>query len=133
MATNKNGWTAYGIVLYEPRLLKLSGGHVAARTVVATESAGEKVYLPITAYNKKAHTLVALAHKGSTVFLKGTFRTNTTTTSIKAKELLHLQLKVNEFEVLIREPVKIEDLDFADAVAVYDPDTFMEEEEDVEQ
>lgn len=132
MAFNSNQWTAYGVVLYEPRLMKMSGDHVACRTVIATQSAKEKVYLPITAYNKKAHTLIALAHKGSTIFVKGSFRTKTTTTSIKAKELLHLELKVNEFEVLLREPVKIEETDFADAVAVYDPETFMEVEEDVE-
>ena len=120
MAFNSNQWTAYGVVLYEPRLMKMSGDHVACRTVIATKSAKEKVYLPITAYNKKAHTLIALAHKGSTIFVKGSFRTKTTTTSIKAKELLHLEL------------VKIEDTDFADAVAVYDPETFMEVEEDVE-
>lgn len=128
---NKNQWSIYGVVLFEPKIMKFSDNDIVARTVIMTESIGKKTYLPISAYNKKAHILAALAHKGSTIYAKGIFKTKTTTTSIQAKELIHIELKITDFDVIIREPIKIKDLDFADVVAAYDPDAFMEVEEDV--
>lgn len=128
---NKNQWTAYGVVAQEPRLKKLANEKVLAFTILITESAGEKVYIPIYAFNEKAHVLCALAHKGAIIFAKGIFRTKVRTTSVQAKNLIGLFMKVNEFEVLVREPVAVEDINFADTVALYDPDNFMEEEENV--
>lgn len=128
---NKNQWTAYGVVAIEPAIKKLGNGKTMATTVLISESAGEKVYLPLVAFNSKAHVMCTLAHKGSIVFVKGGFRTKTHTTSIRAKTLVQVFLKVNEFEVLVREPVEIDNIDFADTVALYDPDSFMEEEENV--
>ena len=128
---NKNQWTAYGVVAQEPRLKKLSEKRILAFTILITESAGEKVYLPIYAFNDKAHVLNTLAHKGSMIFAKGTFRTNVRTTSIKSKQMIGLFLKISEFEVLVREPIDVKELDFADTVALYDPDNFMEEDENV--
>ena len=80
---NKIQWTAYGVVLYEPKIIRISeNDDVVARTVIVTESIGKKVYVPVSAYNKKARILAALAHKGSTIFAKGTFKTKTTVTSV---------------------------------------------------
>ena len=126
---NQNQWSAYGVVLQEPILKKLSEKRVMAFTIIMTYSAGDKTYLPIYAFNKKAHVLCALVHKGASIFAKGSFRTTTKTTSIQAKQLISMFLKVNDFEVLIKEPVKIDDIDFADTVALYDPDNYMEEED----
>ena len=129
---NKNQWTAYGAIAFEPKLKKLGDGKVMAFTVLITESAGENTYLPLYAFNKKAQVFCQLAHRGSMVFVKGIFRTTVKTTSIQGKQLIAVFLKVNDFEVLIREPVKIDDIDFADTVALYDPDNFMEEDENGE-
>lgn len=129
---NKNQWTAYGVVALEPTLKKLSGGKVMATSILITQSANENVYIPICAFNDKAHVLCALAHKGSIIFAKGIFRSKLTTTSIQAKSLISISMKINEFEVLVREPIRVEDLDFADTVALYDPEAFMEVEGDGE-
>ena len=129
---NKNQWTALGVVAQEPILKKLSDKKVMAFTILITESAGANTYLPIYAFNKKAHVLTALAHKGSVIFVKGIFRTTVKTTSVQGKQLIAIFLKVNDFEVMIREPVKVQDIDFADTVALYDPDNFIEEEENSE-
>ena len=126
---NKNQWTTYGVVAIEPRLKKLGDKKVMAFTIIITESAGENTYLPIYAFNKKAQVLCQLAHRGSIVFVKGIFRTTVKTTSVQGKQLIAIFLKVNDFEVLIKEPIKVDDIDFADTVALYDPDNFMEEDE----
>lgn len=128
---NKNQWTAYGLVLQEPRLKKLGDKRCLAFTILVTESSGEKVYLPIYAFNDKAHVLCTLAHKGAMLFVKGIFKTKVRTTSVQSKELIGMFLKVNEFEVVVKEPIKVEDIDFADTVALYDPDNYMEENENV--
>ena len=127
---NKNQWTALGVVAQEPHLKKLGDKKVFAFTVLITESAGENVYLPLYAFNKKAQVFAQLAHKGSVIFVKGIFRTAVKTTSVQGKQLIQVFLKVNDFEVMIREPVKVDEIDFADTVALYDPDNYMEEEED---
>lgn len=129
---NKNQWTAYGVVAVEPRLKKLGDKKVMAFTILITESAGVNTYLPIYAFNKKAHVLAELAHKGAMLFVKGIFRTTVKTTSVQGKQLIQVFMKVNEFEVLIREPIKVNDIDFADTVALYDPDNFIEEDENGE-
>lgn len=126
---NKNQWTAFGVVAQEPRIKKISKDKVIAFTVLISESANEKVFLPICAFNNKAHVLCSLAHRGSQIFVKGTFRSKTKITSVKSKTLVCLFLKVSEFQVMVREPVKVEENDFADTVALYDPDIYMEEDE----
>lgn len=128
MIPSKNQWTAYGVVAYEPKLMTLNKGVVAAKTVLITETAGVKVHLPVVAYNKKAHVLCAVAHKGSTIFAKGVFLSHTEVTSIQGKTLIGVDMKINEFEVMIREPVNVEDVDFVDIAAKYDPEFVIEEE-----
>ena len=132
MAPHKNQWTALGVVAYEPVLKKINDDLVAAKTVIISENNGEKNQIPVVAYNKKAHVLCALAHKGSTIFAKGVFQTNMQLTSIQAKTLLTINFKIIDFEVMIREPVKISDVDYVDIAAKYDPEFFMEEEDNVE-
>ena len=132
MAISSNQWTALGVVAYEPVLKKLSEDRVAARTVIISESSGEKTQIPVVAYNKKAHVLCALAHKGSTIFAKGVLCTNIELTSRQAKTLVMINFKITDFDVLIREPIKVDDIDYVDIAAKYDPEYFMEVEEDVE-
>ena len=130
-AINQNGWTGYGVVAQEPVLKKLSDNKVMAFTVLISESAGQKTYLPVYAFNEKAHIMCSLAHKGSVIFAKGIFKTKVQTTRIQAKVLIGLFLKINEFEVLLKEPIRVDEIDFANTVALFDPDNFMEEEESV--
>ena len=132
VAINHNQWNAYGVVMQEPQLRKLGNKKVMAFTILMTESAGAKSYLPIYAFNTKAHVLCSLAHRGSMIFAKGTFKTAVKTTSIQGKQLISLFLKITDFEVLLREPIKVADIDFADTVALYDPDNYMEEEDNGE-
>lgn len=130
-------WHAVGVVNVEPVLKKLSGGKVMARTILAIEPerVGEPmVYLPVHAFNKKAHVLCAQAHRGSTIYCKGTFRSNLQTTSQQGKTLIGILFKIIDFTILIKEPVAVEEKDFIETVRLYEPEAFMEEEdeEDVE-
>ena len=132
-----NEWHALGVVNDEPVLKKLdTKGGVMAKTVlvIAPEMNGEEpVYLPIEAYNKKAHVLCALAHRGSTIFVKGKLKSNLRLTSQQGKTLVGISFKVNDFAVLIREPVKVTEMDFAQVVQLYEPEAFMATDEEEEE
>ena len=125
----ENEWSALGIVAYEPIKKKIAQNTIVAKTVLLSNTKGEVQKIPICAFNEKAHTLCALAHKGSTIFAKGTIETSTKITSIQSKVLICLNLKVTEFEVLLREPVNIDNIDYADVVEMYDPESFIDMEE----
>lgn len=127
-----NNWTALGVVQREPKLVKIANGKVMARTVIICDSLEGKTYLPVVAFNKKAHVLAALAHRGSTIYASGSMFSKTQLTSKQGKTLVGLTFKITDFIVLVREPVETKDVDFADVVQMYDPDNFMEVEEDVE-
>ena len=130
-----NNWCVLGTVHSEPKLMKIKNG-VMAKTVIAIDpdiNGDERIYLPVVAFNKKAHTLCALAHRGSIIFVKGRFKSHLTITSNQGKTLVGLTFKVLDFEVLAREPIDVNEDDFVGVVQLYEPETFMEgDEEDVE-
>ena len=132
MKTNisKNRWEATGIVLKEPTLKKLSNDTVVARTILMTQSSEERCVFPVSAFNKNAYILCALAHKGSMIFAKGVIKTRESVTSIQAKRLVSIQFKITDFKVLLKEPIDFEEINFADTIAFYEPDSFMEGDED---
>ena len=86
-------------------------------------------YLPITVFNKKAQVFVALVHKGSKIYAKGTIMTKLDTTDY-GKTIIAISFKVTDFDVIQRtEPSNIEESDFVDVVELYDPESFMDSEE----
>ena len=124
-----NSFVITGVVLEEPMLKKLSGGKVMANTIVKVVG-GENTIVPIVAFNKKAHILCALAHKGSQIYAKGVLKSKTHITSEKGKTLIELILKVTDFAVLVKEPIQVEEGDYVDIVKLYDPELITDEEED---
>ena len=134
-----NSWSVLGVVNEEPKLMKIKDNKVMARTVLVVRSEGtdEKTYLPVVAFNKKAHIFCSLAHRGSTIFAKGVIKSNVSITSKQGKSLIGISFKITDFSVLIREPIETGEGDFADIVQLYDPESFMdtgdeeEEENDV--
>ena len=127
-----NNWNAYGVVLEEPKIMKLSEGKIMCRTVLAVGVDHQKAnaYLPIVAYNKKAHIFAQTVHKGATICCKGVMVSKESITSQQAKVLVGLMFKITDFVVLIKEPVKTNELDFVDVVQLFNPENFMEEEND---
>lgn len=129
----KNNWTAVGVVTTEPVLQKYGDEVVVAKTILTIDpiNNGDKpTYLPVCAFNKKAHVLCAIAHKGSTIFAKGTINSSTSLTSIQGKTLVGVSFKITDFVVLKREPIKVDEQDFVEVVQLYDPEAFMEVEDD---
>lgn len=129
MSAEINTFYAIGVVNEEPKLRKLDNGKLMARTILAVYDRNNlevKHYLPLTAFNKKARILTNLCHRGSTIYVKCTISTDVTTTSIQAKQLISVTFRVIDMVVLKREPMACEDLDFADVIQLYDPETFMD-------
>lgn len=130
---NMSNWSALGVVVEEPKLMKLGEDKVMAKTILcvnAKESCDKNMYLPVVAFNKKAHVLCSLAHKGSYIFAKGTFLTNERITSKQGKTLIALNLKITDFEILVKKPLEINEIDFVQTVQLYDPEIILEEEYD---
>lgn len=127
-----NNWSALGVLQSEPKLIKISDGKVMARAVLVCDAVEGKTYIPIAAFNKKAHVLTALAHRGSIIYATGSMYSTTQITSKKGKTLVGITFKLNDFVVLVKEPIKTSDEDFADVVQMYDPDNFMEDSENAE-
>ena len=129
-----NSWEALGVVQEEPKLMKLSEGKIMCRSVLAVGIEHKKglAYLPVVAYNKKAHIFAETVHKGATIYCKGIIKSHESITSQQAKVLVGLSFKINEFVILIKEPVKTDEISFADVIQLYNPDNFMEVEENVE-
>lgn len=127
-----NSWTAYGVVLEEPKLMKLSEGRLMCRTVISVgiEHRDSRAYLPIATYNKKAHIFAETVHKGATIYCKGIIQSHENITSKQGKVLVGLIFKVTDFVILIKEPVSTNELDFVDVVKYFNPENFTKEEEE---
>lgn len=123
-----NCWSAYGVLNEEPKIMKLDDeGKCMAKSILVVQDHGMKTYIPVIAFNKKAHILCSLAHRGSAIFAKGTISSKTETTSEQGKTLIGILFKITDFTVLKKEPLKVEDVDFVNVVKYYDPDTYMAE------
>lgn len=121
-----NNWCAYGFLNEEPKIMKLDDeGKCMAKSILVIEENGQKTYIPIIAFNKKAHILCSLAHRGSAIYAKGTIGSKTEITSEQGKTLIGILFKVTDFVVLKKEPLKVEDIDFVNVVKFYDPDSYM--------
>lgn len=122
-----NSWSAYGVVLEEPTLMSLKDDVVCAKTILAVEGG---TYLPLTAFNKKAHVLCALVHRGATILAKGYVQSKVTITSNQGKMLVGTTFKVTDFVVMKKEPVAVDEANFADVVQLYEPSSYMQMEEE---
>lgn len=132
---NINNWSVVGVVNAEPKLMKIKDNKVLAKTVLVIRStdSDEKTYLPVVAYNKKAHVLCSLAHRGSTIFAKGVIKSSINTTSKQGKTLVCISFKITDFSVLIREAVESGEDDFVETVQLYDPEAYMDSGESEEE
>lgn len=126
-ATNK--WQVVGIVMNEPKLMKIDEKHVVAKAIIKVEGK-ENTLLPVATYNKKAHVFCALAHRGSLIVASGKIVCSTDITSIQAKTLISVSFKLNDFDVLRKEPIEVEYQDYVDIANICDPENFLEEEKE---